>query len=83
MAFEWNRMYKHEENIERDVTERVEEYICEYFKISNVLELTPEQYKEVEDFYEEMNEFSVMRIGFSNVLNDWLNYREEEGLDFE
>ena len=83
MAFEWNRMYKWEENHERNITEDVEEYICEYFNISNVLEMTPEQYKEVEDFSEEMNEFSVMRIGFSNVLNDWLNYREEEGLDFE
>ena len=83
MAFEWNRMYKWEENHERNITEDVEEYICEHFNISNVLEMTPDQYKEVEDFSEEMNEFSVMRIGFSNVLNNWLNYREEEGLDFE
>ena len=83
MAFEWNRMYKWEENHERNITEDVEEYICEHFNISNVLEMTPDQYKEVENFSEEMNEFSVMRIGFSNVLNNWLNYREDEGLDFE
>ena len=83
MSFEWNRMYKWEENHERNITEDVEEYICEHFNISNVLEMTEEQYKEVEEFSEEMNEFSVMRIGFSNVLNDWLNYREEEGLDLD
>jgi hypothetical protein len=76
-------MYKWEENHERNITEDVEEYICEHFNISNVLEMTEEQYKEVEEFSEEMNEFSVMRIGFSNVLNDWLNYREEEGLDLD
>ena len=83
MAFEWNRMYKHEENIERDVIERVEQYICEHYSISSILEMTPEQYKEVEDFYNEMNEYSVMRVGFHEVFNNWLNYREEEGLDFE
>lgn len=83
MAFEWNRMYKWEENHERNITEDVEEYICEYFNISNIAEMTPAQYKEVEDFSLEMNEYSVMRIGFSNVLDDWLNYREEEGLDIE
>lgn len=82
MAFEWQKMYKWEENVERDITESVEEYICEYYEISGIEEMTPKQYQEVEAFAEEYN-FSVMRIGFSNVLNDWLNYREEEGLDLE
>lgn len=81
MAFEWNRMYKWEENHERNITEDVEEYICENYSISSIEEMTPEQYKEVEAFYEEINEYSIMRIGFNNVFNDWLNYREEEGLD--
>jgi hypothetical protein len=80
MAFEWNRMYKWEENHERDITEDVEEYICENYSISSIEEMTPEQYKEVEAFYNEMNEYSIMRIGFNNVFNNWLNYREEEGL---
>jgi len=83
MSFKWDRMYKWEENHERNITEDVEEYICEHYGINDVFLLTPKQYKEIESFYEEMNEFSVMRIGFSNVLNNWLNYREEEGLDFE
>ena len=82
MAFEWNRMHKWEENHERSITEDVEEYICEHYGIENVLFMTVEQYQEVEAFAEEY-EFSIMHVGFSNVLNNWLDYREEEGLDLE
>ena len=80
MAFEWNRMHKWEENHERSITEDVEEYICEHYGIENVLFMTVEQYQEVEAFAEEY-EFSIMHVGFSNVLNNWLDYREEEGID--
>ena len=82
MAFEWQRMYKHEENIEREVLERVEEYICEYYSIDSIEEMTSEQYQEVEKFWQEY-EFSIMSYGFRTVLENWTNYREEEGLDFE
>ena len=80
MAFEWNRMHKWEENHERSITEDVEEYICEHYGIEDVLLMTVEQYQEVEAFAEEY-EFSIMHIGFSNVLNNWLDYREAEGID--
>lgn len=83
MAFEWNRMHKWEENVERDITESVEEYICEYYSIDSIEEMTLEQFKEINAFYNEMHEFSVMRLGFHNVFNNWENYREEEGLDIE
>jgi hypothetical protein len=82
MTFEWQRMYKHEENIEREVLERVEEYICEYYSIDSIEEMTSEQYQEVEKFWQEY-EFSIMSYGFRTVLENWTNYREEEGLDFE
>jgi len=80
MAFEWNRMYKWEENHERNITEDVEEYICEHYGVEDVLDMTEDQFKEVEAFFMEMNEFSVMRQGFNTVINNWLEYREEEGL---
>ena len=82
MSFEWNRIHKWEENHERNITEDVEEYICEHYGIEDVLLMTVEQYQEVETFAEEYV-FSIMHIGFSNVLNNWLNYREEEGIDLE
>lgn len=82
MAFEWNRMYKWEENHERNITEDVEEYICEYYGLDTIEKMTPKQYKEVEEFADKW-EFSIMRVGFSNVFRYWLDYREEEGLDIE
>ena len=82
MAFEWNRMYKWEENHERNITEDVEEYICEYYSIDSIEEMTSEQYQEVEKFWQEY-EFSIMSYGFRTVLENWTNYREEEGLDFD
>lgn len=69
MAFEWNKMHKWEENIERDITESVYEYVCEYYGIDDVGDLTEEQYREIEAYAEEYN-FSIMRIGFSNLLNN-------------
>jgi hypothetical protein len=80
MAFEWDRMYKWEENHIRNITEDVEEYICEHYGITDILLITPKQYKEIEAFAEEY-QFSIMRVGFNNVLNNWLNYHEEEGID--
>ena len=81
MAFEWNRMHKWEDNHERAIIEDVEEYICEHYDVGMTVEMTPEQYKEVENFADE-HEYSVMIYGFRTILGNWLNYREE-GLDLE
>lgn len=77
MAFEWNRIHKWEENHERNITEDVEEYICEHYGIESIEELTQEQIEEVEAYRSELNEYSVMQIGFSNVLNNW-EYAQDE-----
>ena len=76
MSFKWDRMYKWEQNIERDITDSVYEYVCEYYGIDDVGDLTQEQYREVEAYAEEYS-FSIMSIGFSNLLNDWLEQKEE------
>ena len=81
MAFEWHRMHKWEENIERDVTEALEEQICEHYGVDDVLELTAEQMDEVRAFREEyVSEYSPMNWGFSNVIMRYEdeNYEEEE-----
>jgi hypothetical protein len=69
MSFEWNRMYKWQENHERNITDDVYEYVCEYYGIDEVDELTPDQLEEIEAFRNELNEYSVMQIGFSNLIN--------------
>jgi hypothetical protein len=77
MAFEWNRMYKWEENHERNITEDVEEYICEYYGVESIEDLTKEQINEIEGFRGELNEYSIMQIGFSNVINNWEHAQDE------
>lgn len=79
MAFEWHKLYKHEENIESDVTDRVFEYVCEYYKVEEITDLTEEQISEIDAFRDKLNEFSVMQIGFSNLVNQWEseNYEAE------
>ena len=72
MSFEWHRMHKWEENIERDVTEGLEEQLCEHYGVEDVLELTTEQMDEVIKFREEyVSEYSPMNWGFSNVIMRW------------
>jgi hypothetical protein len=71
MAFEWDRMYKWEDNYERQVTDDVVEKVCETYGVEEISDLTEDQIREVEAFYEDMNEYSIMCIGFSNVINMW------------
>ena len=81
MSFEWPRMHKWEENIERDVTEALEEQLMEHYGVDDVLELTAEQMDEVRAFREEyVSEYSPMNWGFSNVIMRYEdeNYEEEE-----
>ena len=76
MAFEWHRIHKWEENIERDVTDAVEQQIMEHYGVEDITTLTEEQMNEVMLFREELNEFSVMQPGFSNICSQW----EEENM---
>jgi len=81
--FHWDRMYKHEENIERDITERVEEYVCEFFDVETIFDLTDSDIDQLENFVNnDLNEYSVMQVGFKNIINDWeLNLDEEDEWD--
>jgi len=71
MAFEWNRIHKHEDNIEQDVNQRVYDYVLEYYAVESVEDLNGDQIAEIEQFREEYNEYSVMQIGFSNLLSEY------------
>lgn len=78
MSFEWPRIHKWEENIEREVTDAVWEYVCEFYATDEISELTLEQIQEVEVFRDELNEYSPLQIGFSNIINHWENESWEE-----
>lgn len=71
MAFEWNRIHKHEDNIEQDVNQRVYDYVLKYYAVESIEDLNGDQIAEIEQFREEYNEYSVMQIGFSNLLSEY------------
>ena len=77
--FHWDRMYKHEENIERDITERVEEYVCEFYNVETIFDLTENNIDDLESFANnDLNEYSVMQVGFRNIINNWESSLDEE-----
>ena len=71
MSFDWPRIHKWEENLEREITDSVWEYVCEFYGVEEISELTLEQIQEVEAFRDELNEYSPMQWGFSNVIIHW------------
>jgi len=82
MAFEWDRIHKHEENIEREVTERVEEFVLQYYDVEYIEDLTEEQINDIDNFRNnDLNEYSVMQIGFSNLINAWEDADYEDNYD--
>ncbi len=76
MACEWNRIHKHEDNIEQDVNQRVYDYVLEYYAVESIEDLNGDQIAEIEQFREEYNEYSVMQIGFSNLLSEYESAHE-------
>lgn len=78
VKFEWPRIHKWEENIEREVTDAVYQYVLEHFGVDSVEELTEEQMNAMDDFrYEQLSEYSLMQIGFSNLYGEWEMLNEE------
>jgi hypothetical protein len=72
MSFEWNRIHKWEDNIESQINDSVSDYVFEYYGVDEIGELTEEQINEISTFRDEMlSEFSVMQVGFSNLISWW------------
>lgn len=78
MSFDWGRMYKWEENHERNIDQDVEEYVCEHYEVNDIADLTEFQIKEIQEFVDEMNEHSVMIGGFYRLMNRWEDEHYEE-----
>tara|TARA_B100001057_G_C22781696_1_gene923913 strand:+ start:73 stop:330 length:258 start_codon:yes stop_codon:yes gene_type:complete len=78
MAFEWHRIHKWEDNIESQVTDSVYEYVLEYYGVEEITDLTQEQIEEISGFREELNDYSPMQWGFSNLVNNWENEQYED-----
>jgi hypothetical protein len=81
MSFEWNKIHKYEDNYEREITDNVYDYVRDYFDVDEIDDITEEQMDQVKTFRDEYNEYSVMQIGFSNMINDWEDIQLEKEND--
>lgn len=74
MSYTWNRPYKTEEYYERQICDQVWEQIMEHFAVDEITQITEDQIKEIEEWREEnLNEYSVLQVGFSNFMQMWEN----------
>lgn len=72
MAFEWNRIHKSEEYLERIINELVFEQVTQHYAVDSIEELTRDQINELEHFRNDvLNEYSPLQIGFSDVIQMW------------
>ena len=71
MAYDWSKIYKAEENIEMQITDWVYEHVLEHFGVDEVTDLTEENILEVQAFWDNLNEYSCMSIGYSSLINNW------------
>ena len=53
----------------------------DYYDVDEIDDLTEEQMDEVKTFRDEYNDYSVMQIGFSNLINDWEDTQWEKSQD--
>jgi len=81
MSFEWPRIHKMEEWVEREMTDAVYDYVFEFYGVDELTELTPEQIEEIEAFRDEVSEYSPIQMGFSNLINMWESETWEEQND--
>lgn len=75
--FHWDRIHKHEEQVENDIYDRVQEYVLEFFEVDCIEDLTQSQIDELESFRNnDLAEYSVMQSGFADVIQQWENDQE-------
>lgn len=82
MSFDWNRIHKHEEQVENDIFDRVSEQICSFYNVEDVADLTIEQMDEVRAFVDnDLSEYSIMQRGFTDVFNYWEDNQWDDSLE--
>jgi hypothetical protein len=71
MSFDIPRIHKWEENIERDITDQLYDIVFEFYGVDEITEITEEQMDEIIAYRDELNEYSPIQWGFSNLYNHW------------
>jgi len=75
--FDWPRMYKVEEYIEREAYNAVEEFVVDFYNVEEIGLIPKQQIDEIMAWREEnVNEYSPMWSAFQDVYNVWENENE-------
>lgn len=75
--FDWARMYKDEEYLEREAYTCVETALCNHYDVEDVADITEAQWEDIHAWQEEnVGEYSPMNTGFSDVYSYWEMERE-------
>ena len=69
--YSWGRIYKTEEFYESQIISDVIENVLEHFEVEEIEMLTEDQIEQVRSFRDDLNEYSVMQIGYSDLINIW------------
>ena len=76
--FTWKKIYKSEEWFEQQATEWVFDYVCEFYDVEDIEDLTEEQIEEIVQYREnDLSDYSPMQMGFSNIINQWEDAQDE------
>jgi len=73
MSFKWNNIDEVESGFSLDIIEFVKNYICEFYEIDSIDELTESQIKEIQKFCEKNKHTELMNMGLSEVIIEWEN----------
>lgn len=77
MSFEWNRIHKSEEYLDNIISETVFDYVCQFYNVEDILELSHDQIVEIDKFrYDVLSEYSPLQRGFSDLYGRWENEHE-------
>ena len=70
--FDWPRMYRVEEYIEREAYNAVEEFVVDFYNVEEIGLIPKQQIDEMMAWREEhVNEYSAMWGAFTDVYNVW------------
>ena len=73
MSYDWPRIHKTEDYLASTIYDLVSEHVLSHFDVDDVEDLTEEQINEVIAFREELNEYSPLQWGYSDLISYWEN----------
>ena len=71
MSYEIHKVHKVEDNFCREICEWVYAHVTEFYGVDDIEELTQDQIDEVEAFRDTLGEWSVLQVGYSDVIGMW------------